>query len=176
MRLIVPFVPVVVVIRLERRPRTPFRWRIGLKSLLAVVLVAGLGLGGVARNIHRVDAQPAVIVQLRRAGVQVVETKPSTWVLIAQALRHPSSLKQLRNRRNPLLGRTATAISLSRLVDEQVASVVELLGGLPDLEWMSVPEGGLSPKAIEAISSSLPGVEVILIPRLSGSPAALAPK
>jgi hypothetical protein len=176
MRLIIPFVPVVVVIRLERRPRTPFRWRIGLKSLLAVVLIAGLGLGWVARNVHRVEAELAVIAQLRRAGVQVVEMKPSPWVLIAQVLRHPSSLKQLFNRRNPLPGGTATAISLPRLTDEKAADVVGLLGGLPHLEWMSVPEGGLSPKAIEAIRSGLPGVEVILIPRLSGSPAVLIPK
>jgi hypothetical protein len=169
MRLIIPFVPVAVVVRLERRP---FRWRIGLKTFLAVVLVAGLGLGWVARNVHRVEAQPAVIAQLRRTGVQVVESKPSTWALIAQVVRHPASLKELRDGRNPLLGRTATAISLPRLTDEQAADVLERLCGLPDLEWMTVPEGGLSLKAIGAINRGLPGVEVLTTPR----PSALTTK
>jgi hypothetical protein len=161
--------PVEVDLRLQRRP---FRWRIGLKTLLAVVLVVGLGLGWVARNVHRVEAQPAVIAQLRRVGVQVAESKPSIWALIAQLLRDPASLKQLHDRRNPLLGRTVTAISLPRLTDEQATDVVERLSGLSDLEWMTVPKTGLSPTAIEAIKSSLPSVEIEMVPQ----PPALTPK
>jgi hypothetical protein len=176
MRLTVPFLPRALVIRLENRPINPHRWRLRLRTLLVIVLVVGLGLGWTARNVQRVAAQPAAIAQLRLVGVKVVEWKSSSWMLLSEILRRPSAITELRNRQSRLRQATPSAVSLPRLSDEQVGDVVERLVMLPDLEWVSVPEGGLSAKGHEAISRRLPGVELVITPQPHGTPPTPRPK
>jgi hypothetical protein len=98
------------------------------------VLVSGLGLGWVARNVRRVEEQSAVVAQLRLAGVQLIEWKSTPWALILQVVRRRSTLTELQTRRRPLAQATPSAVALPRLSDAQIGNVIELLGRLPDLE------------------------------------------
>jgi hypothetical protein len=106
-----------------------------------------------------------VISQLSLVGAQVVEWKSNPWLFVSQVLRRPTALKELGSRRHSLIQATPSAISLTQLSDEQVSDVIERLGMLPALEWVSIPEGGFSPRSVEAFRRSLPQIEIVVTPR-----------
>jgi hypothetical protein len=146
MRLPVPFIPVAIVIRLERRATMRPRWRLRLRTLLALVRVVGLGLAWAVRNVQRARAQPTIIAELRQAGVRVAEWEQDPWGWVSVILSRPLALKELRSRRDPNLFFSPSAFSVPGLSDEKIPYVIERLGQFPNLKWISVGGEGLSPR------------------------------
>ena len=52
--------------RLKRPAGQPRRWRFHLRTLLVAVLVAGLGLGWLARHLRREREQVALVAELNQ--------------------------------------------------------------------------------------------------------------
>jgi hypothetical protein len=54
MRVAIPLIPWAISVRLERRSRTAFRWRFRIRTLLILVAITALSLGGwAARRRHQ---------------------------------------------------------------------------------------------------------------------------
>ena len=57
------------IARLTRVDGCTRRWRFGLRTLLVAVLVVGLGLGWLVRQLRRESEQVALVAELNRAGI-----------------------------------------------------------------------------------------------------------
>lgn len=68
------------------------RWRFRLRTLLVVVLVAGLGLGWLDRHLRREREQVALIAELNQTRVYAFQYEPNSVGWMTRAL--PTSAQQ----------------------------------------------------------------------------------
>ena len=106
------------------------RLRFGMRGLIAAVLVLGLVFGGIARMERQVRAREALVAELARDGIVVVDHQPTYLCLIMMKVLSTHS-RDVEARCGQWIGPGwfyyPRSFNAGHLKDEKVARVVELI-------------------------------------------------
>jgi hypothetical protein len=159
-----------IISRLTRIAGQPRHWRYRLRTLLLAVLVVGLGLGWLARELRREGEQVALVAELNQAGIYAWQYEPNSvgWMLqtlpiFAQQWLVPRWLRWS-------FCYSPSRISAFSIADDTVPFLIERMRRLPYLRSVSFQHGQISPEAEERIRKALPVVEVEVDPRIGVFP------
>jgi hypothetical protein len=155
-----------IISRLTRMAGQPRRWRYRLRTLLVAVLVVGLGLSWLTRQLRREREQVALVAELNQASIYAWQYEPNSvgWMLGAL----PISAQQW------LIPRwlrwsfcySPSRISAFSIADNTVTYLIERMRRLPHLRSVSFMHGQISPESEETIRKALPIVDVEVDPRI----------
>jgi hypothetical protein len=159
-----------IICRLTSMAGQPRRWRYRLRTLLVAVLVVGLGLGWLARQLRREGEQVALVAELNHAGIYAWQYEPNSVGCMLRAL--PISAQQWLV---PRLLRWSFCYSPSRIsafsvADDTVPYLIERMRRLPYLRSVSFQHGQISAETEETIRKALPVVEVEVDPQIGMFP------
>jgi hypothetical protein len=138
------------------------RWhyRFGLRFLLAMVLLAALILGWVAREHRRADERTFLVAQLHGVGVLSILDEPTGLALLLKKF-----LPRYERRLGDRIGRgwfdRPTVFECTRLKDEEVPYAAERLRRLGTVREIHTRGTQLTQQGASALQSSLPGVDVV---------------
>jgi hypothetical protein len=162
-----------IISRLTRMGGQPKRWRYRLRTLLVVVLVVGLGLSWLTRQLRREREQVALVAELDQASIYAWQYEPNSVGWMLQAL--PISAQQW------LVPRwlrwsfcySPSRISAFSIAEDTVPHLIEKMRRLPYLRSVSFQHGQISPESEETIRKALPSVDVEFDPRIGTFPCKL---
>jgi hypothetical protein len=159
-----------IIARLTRMAGQPGRWRYRLRTLLAAVLVVGLGLGWLARHLRREREQVALVAELNQAGIYAWQYRPNSvgWMLRALPISAQKWLVPRRLRWTFFY--SPSRISAFSLGEDSVPYLIDRMVRLPYLKSVSFQHGQISPEAEQRIWTALPSVEVNFDPVLGNFP------
>jgi hypothetical protein len=156
--------------RLIRPAGQPRRWRFHLRTVLVAVLVAGLGLGWLARHLQREREQVALVAELNQVGIYAWQYEPNSvgWALgalpvSAQRWLMPRYLRWT-------FCYSPSRISAFSISDNDVPNLIDRMRRLPYLKSVSFAHGQVSPEGEERIRKDLPSVEVGVDPNFGTFP------
>jgi hypothetical protein len=136
-----------IISRLTRPGGQSRCWRYRLRTLLAAVLVVGLAMGWLARQIRREREQVALVAELNQAGIYAWEYDPNSVGWMLQAL--PISAQQwVMNR--PFRWHfyfSPSRIHAFSLREDSIPYLIEWMRRLPYLKSVSFKDGQISPDA-----------------------------
>jgi hypothetical protein len=133
---------------LQTEVARPKRWRLrfGMRGLIAAVLLLGLVFGGIARMERKVSAREALVAELARDHLVVVDHEPTYLCLIMMKVLATHS-RDVEARCGKWIGPGwfyfPRNFNAGRLPDEKVPSVVERLQKLGEVHEVQYHGGSL---------------------------------
>ncbi len=154
----------------QARPVRRLRFR--LRTLLVAVLVAGLGLGWLARHLRGEREQVALIAELNRAGIYAWQYEPNSVGWMTRALPIPAQQWLRHHWLRWTFCYSPSRISAFSITNNQVPYLIERMRRLPYLRSVSFRHGQISAEGEKRIRDALPSVEVEVDPHVGVLPAA----
>jgi hypothetical protein len=140
--------------------RMKWQYRIGLRFLLVMVLLAALTLAWVARESRRAQLREALVAELTQVGVSPLLEEPTGVGQLVKGL-----LPRYERRLGDWIGRgwfdRPTVFVCKGLEDQQVPFVVERLSRLGTVREIHTQGLRLTPQGDSGLRSGLPGVNVV---------------
>lgn len=140
--------------------RRQWRYRFGLRFLLAIVLLAALFSGWVASEHRRAAERTALVAQLSGVGVRPILEEPTGFGLLVKKVV-PGQERALRKRIGGGWFLRPTVFVCMQLEDEKVPYAAERLRRLGTVREFHTQGPRLSPRGISALRSGLPGIDVV---------------
>ena len=159
-----------IISRLTRMAGQPRRWRYRLRTLLVAVLVVGLGLSSLTRQLRREREQVALVAELDQASIYVWQNEPNSVGCALQAL--PKSAQDWLQPRGLrwTFCYSPSRISAFSIRDDALPYLIDRMRRLPYLKSVSFQHGQISPEGEERIRKALPSVEVDVDPPIGFFP------
>jgi hypothetical protein len=156
--------------RLRRQPGQPRRWRFHLRTLLAAILVAGLGLGWLAQHLRKEAEQVALVAELNQTQIYAwqYEANSAGWALESLPTRAHKWLMPRYLRWTFFY--SPSRISAFAIRDDTVPYLIDGMRRLPYLKSVSFQHGQISPEGEQQIQKAVPDVEIDVDPRIGFFP------
>ena len=138
-----------------------WRYRFGLKFMLATVLLAALILGWVVPEQRRADERTALVAELTGVGVRPILEEPTAWGLLLMGGNRPGYKRWLRDRFGSGWFDRPTVFVCARLEDKQVPYAVERLRRLGTVREVHTQGRGLTQRGVSGLQSGLPDIDVV---------------
>ena len=144
------------------RSSTPHRWRyrIGLKFLLATVCLAALVLAWFTREYRQAQRRTALVAELSSVGVISILDEPTGLDMIVMRFS-PKYERALRDRIGMGWLYRPTVFLCARLKDEQVPFAVERLTRLGTVREIHTNGTNLTATGVSDLQSGLPDVNIV---------------
>ena len=148
----------------------PRRWRFRLRTLLVVVLVAGIGLRWLVWHLRKEREQIALVAELNYVGIYAWQYEPNDVGRLLQALPLSAQRRLMPGLLRWTFCYSPSRISAYSITEETVPYLIYRMRHLPYLKSVSLAHGQISSESEKRIRVALPDVEVDVDQRVGSFP------